>query len=89
VEITAVRLARPGSKPLLTDSGGRNLDIKGWLDGIGLGQYAESLRANDIDFDVLRTLTEFDLKELGLSLGDRKRLLQFLPNPHEYANPCH
>jgi class 3 adenylate cyclase/tetratricopeptide (TPR) repeat protein len=53
-----------------------NLDIKGWLHGIGLGQYAETLRANDVDFDVLRTLTEVDLKELGLSLGDRKRLMQ-------------
>ena len=52
------------------------LDIKGWLDGIGLGQYAERLRASDVDFDVLRTLTEVDLKELGLSLGDRKRLMQ-------------
>ena len=29
---------------------------------------------NDIDFDILPTLTSEDLKELGFSLGDRKRI---------------
>ncbi|MBM3522837.1 MAG: adenylate cyclase, partial [Alphaproteobacteria bacterium] len=51
-------------------------DLRAWLDDIGLGRHAELLRSHDIDFDVLRTLTEPDLKELGLSLGDRRRLLQ-------------
>jgi class 3 adenylate cyclase len=31
---------------------------------------------NKIDFDVIRSLTDADLRELGLALGDRKRLLQ-------------
>lgn len=51
-------------------------DLSGWLRGIGLGQHAETLLANGVDFDVLGTLTESDLKELGLSLGDRKRLMR-------------
>jgi len=34
----------------------------------------EAFRDNDIDLDVLSALTDDDLKELGVSLGDRKRL---------------
>jgi class 3 adenylate cyclase/tetratricopeptide (TPR) repeat protein len=51
-------------------------DIAGWLDEIGLGKYAEAFRSNDIDFDVLPTLGLDELKELGVSLGDRQRLLK-------------
>jgi len=51
-------------------------DISAWLTERGLAKYVEAFRDNDIDFDVLRSLTDGDLKELGLSLGDRKRLLQ-------------
>src|SRR5688572_14693451 len=52
----------------------RNLDE--WLKGIDLGEHASRLAENDIDFDVLPELTDEDLKELGLSLGHRKRLLK-------------
>jgi len=51
-------------------------NLKSWLSGIGLGSHAESFAANGVDWDVLLELTEADLKELGLSLGDRKRLLK-------------
>ena len=51
-------------------------DITGWLDEIGLGKYAEAFRSNDIDFDVLPELGPDELKELGVSLGDRQRLLK-------------
>jgi hypothetical protein len=51
-------------------------DIAEWLDEIGLGKYAEAFRANDIDFDVLPELGADELKELGVSLGDRQRLLK-------------
>ena len=33
------------------------LDIDGWLGGIGLAQYGELFRANDIDGELLRRLT--------------------------------
>jgi class 3 adenylate cyclase/predicted ATPase len=49
-------------------------NIKRWLEGLRLGQYAESFAANNIDFNVLPDLTEAELEALGLSLGDRKRL---------------
>src|SRR5713101_4031309 len=51
-------------------------DLSLWLAEIGLGQHAETFAANDIDLDVLPDLTDEDLKELGLSLGHRRRLLR-------------
>ena len=47
-----------------------------WLTEIGLESYAAVFSGNKVDFDVLRSLTESDLRELGVALGDRKRLLQ-------------
>ena len=47
-----------------------------WLVEIGLGRHDEVFASNEIDFDVIRSLTDVDLRELGLALGDRKRLLQ-------------
>ena len=60
------------------DAHGRAMteDLKSWLSGIGLGSHAENFASNGIDWDVLLELNETDLKELGLSLGDRKRLLK-------------
>jgi hypothetical protein len=43
------------------------LDIDGWLRRIGLAQYAEMLRANDIDGALLCRLTNDDLKDVGVS----------------------
>ena len=51
-------------------------DIARWLEEIGLGKYAEAFRSNDIDFDVVPALGQDELKELGVSLGDRRRLLK-------------
>jgi predicted ATPase/class 3 adenylate cyclase len=47
-----------------------------WLEQIGLAQHAETFAANDIDLDILSELSDGDLKELGLSLGHRRRLLR-------------
>ena len=47
-----------------------------WLAENGLGRYDAVFASNEIDFDVIRSLTDADLRELGLALGDRKRLLQ-------------
>ncbi len=49
-------------------------DIAKWLDGLGLGQYAQAFTENSIDFELLLDLTEDDLKELGLNIGERRRL---------------
>ena len=52
------------------------MDVGGWLRSLGLGQYEELFRANEIDADILPELTDVDLKELGVPLGHRKRLLR-------------
>ena len=53
------------------------MEIDGWLRGMGLAQYAEMFRANDIDIELLGKLTNDDLKDIGVpSFGHRKMLLQ-------------
>ena len=53
------------------------MDIDGWLRGIGLEQYAEMFRDNDIDVELLGRLTNDDLKDIGVvSFGHRKKLLE-------------
>ena len=46
-----------------------------WLEENGLGQLAGVFLKNDVDLDVLPHLSDEDLKELGLSLGQRRRFL--------------
>src|SRR5712691_10809435 len=58
-----------------TDGSDRGLGIADWLGRIGLPQYAESFAKQRIGLDVVPQLTDEDLKELGIPLGDRKRLL--------------
>ena len=53
------------------------MDIDGWLRGIGLSEYAEMFRVNDITVELLGQLTNDDLKEIGVvSFGHRKKLLE-------------
>lgn len=52
------------------------LDIRGWLEGLGLGIYADAFEENCIDAQVLPHLTGEDLKEIGVSaVGHRRKLL--------------
>ncbi|MGR9117343.1 MAG: AAA family ATPase [Gammaproteobacteria bacterium] len=50
--------------------------INRWLRTLGLNEYQDLFADNDIDFDILPELTKRDLKELGLSLGQRKKILK-------------
>ena len=52
------------------------VDVARWLADQGLGHHSEAFAENGIAADILRELTDADLKELGLNLGDRKRLLK-------------
>ena len=58
-------------------------DIRQWLEELGLGQYADAFEENDIGVDVLDEVTDQDLREIGVSLGDRKRLLKALGTPEQ------
>lgn len=61
------------------------MDVSEWLQELGLSQYASAFAENDVDFNILHKLTDFDLKELGVSsLGHRKRLLEAIA---DRANP--
>jgi class 3 adenylate cyclase len=48
--------------------------IADWLEKLGLGQYAKLFADSDIDVSVLRHLTDQDLKDLGISLGHRRKI---------------
>jgi class 3 adenylate cyclase/predicted ATPase len=51
-------------------------DIAGWLSGLGLAEYIPLFAENDIDLAILADLGDGDLKELGISLGHRRKLLR-------------
>jgi class 3 adenylate cyclase/predicted ATPase len=52
------------------------MDVATWLHGLGLGQYQQAFRANDVDAEVLGDLTAEDLVGLGVtSIGHRRKLL--------------
>ncbi|MEE8633513.1 MAG: adenylate/guanylate cyclase domain-containing protein, partial [Methyloceanibacter sp.] len=51
-------------------------DIRHWLEELGLGEYAAAFEQNRIDVNVLRELTNDDLKDIGVeAVGDRRRIL--------------
>lgn len=50
--------------------------IAAWLQTLGMSEYAERFAENRIDASVLCDLTDEDLKELGVVLGDRRKLLR-------------
>jgi class 3 adenylate cyclase/predicted ATPase len=49
--------------------------VSDWLEKLGLGQYVQRFAENDIDASVLPHLTDQSLKELGVSLGHRLKIL--------------
>jgi class 3 adenylate cyclase len=49
--------------------------IADWLKKLGMAQYAQAFADNDIDFSVLRYLTDQDLEKIGVSLGHRRKML--------------
>jgi class 3 adenylate cyclase len=52
------------------------MDVGAWLSGLGLGQYEAVFRESGVEVEVLPELTERHLKELGVSLGHRLRMLR-------------
>jgi predicted ATPase/class 3 adenylate cyclase len=52
------------------------LRVEDWLVSLGMSEYAQRFADNDIDASVLRDLTDQDLKELGVSLGHRLKMLR-------------
>src|SRR5499426_2483915 len=66
--------------------------IADWLEKLGLAEYAQRFADNAIDLSVIRDLTEQDLKDLGVLLGHRRKILRAIaqfdgvaPTPIETA----
>ena len=49
--------------------------IADWLQKLDLGEYAERFAENKIDISVLRHITDQDLKDIGIPLGHRRKIL--------------
>ena len=58
-------------------------DIAEWLASLDLGEYAQRFAENAIDLSVIRDLTENDLKELGVLLGHRRKMLRAIAELQE------
>ena len=50
--------------------------IADWLEKLGMSEYAQRFAENRIDLSVLPDLTDQHLKDLGVALGDRLKMLR-------------
>ncbi len=50
-------------------------EIADWLGKLGLGEYAGRFAENKIDISVLPHITDQDLKDIGIPLGHRRKIL--------------
>src|SRR5262245_59320016 len=66
--------------------GRRVVDIAAWLRSLGLEQYEQTFRDNAIGGDVLPALRDEHLKELGLPLGHRLKLVNAIAALHVRAS---
>src|SRR6516164_5475732 len=60
-------------------------DLRRWLEKLDLGKYAEILAEHEVSVRDLPHLTEDDLKDLGLPLGPRRRLLAAVKSANEFS----
>ena len=59
-------------------------EIADWLKKLGMSEYTQRFAEERVDFSVLAELTDQHLKDLGLPLGDRLKMLRAI---HELADP--
>ena len=61
--------------------------IADWLEKLGMSEYAQRFAENRIDFSVLPDLTDQHLKDLGIALGDRLKMLRAIRELSNAAPP--
>jgi class 3 adenylate cyclase len=61
--------------------------IAEWLDELGLSEHTERFVENRIDVAVLALLTDEDLKEIGIPLGHRRKILAAINQGTRAAQP--
>ena len=60
----------------LNPPGAAMQQIADWLQKLGMSEYEQCFAENRIDFSVLPDLTDQHLKDLGIALGDRLKMLR-------------
>ena len=75
---------------MVTKAQRKAVDVRAWLEDHGIGRYAEAFASNDVDAEVLRTLTADDLRELGVaSLGhSRSALMEAMEISRHVSEKC-
>jgi class 3 adenylate cyclase/predicted ATPase len=58
-------------------------DIRDWLEELGLGKFTDLFVDNDIDIAALPHITDEDLRELGVTVGARRKILAARVSPQE------
>ncbi|KAE8648901.1 ankyrin repeat and SAM domain-containing protein 6 isoform X2 [Cucumis sativus] len=77
-----------GSMQRSSPMGELPLSVAGLLNSLGLGKYAIHFQAEEIDMTALRQMEDKDLKELGIPMGPRKKiLLALLPRSKQPLPP--
>jgi hypothetical protein len=56
--------------------------IADWLKTLGMSEYEERFAENGIDISVLSDLTDQDLKDIGVLLGHRRKMLRAIGELH-------
>ena len=62
---------------------GTTMDLGNWLRSLGLERYEAAFRENEIDETVLPELTQDHLREIGIPLGARIKLLKAIATLNE------
>ena len=64
-------------------------DIRGWLEGLNLGRYADAFEENEVDSDLLPSLTTDDLKDIGVvPVGHRRKILNAIAALSDAGEPA-
>jgi class 3 adenylate cyclase len=61
--------------PVVARPGATMEQVREWLEKLGMSEYGECFTENKIDFSVLPHLTDQDLKDIGVPLGHRRKML--------------
>ncbi|GAB4839866.1 hypothetical protein Ancab_020575 [Ancistrocladus abbreviatus] len=65
-----------GIAPKIPYMGDEHAAVESLLQSLGLEKYAINFKAEEVDMHALRQMGDSDLKELGIPMGPRKKILQ-------------
>lgn len=76
--VTTVSGSKPADKPSSvqkTSTKTEVMTVPSFLQSLGLNKYLITFQAEEIDISVLRLMKDEDLKELGIPMGPRKKIM--------------